>query len=75
MLKSCLPQIWDLPMHEQKNRIENEILTWKGDLEQVDDIMFIGTKIPEHLNSCQLPADRDASLPFFRDDTITSSGG
>ena len=29
-----------------KERLEKEILGWKGDLEQVDDILFIGTKIP-----------------------------
>ncbi len=28
-------------------QLEKEILDWKGDLQQVDDIMFIGTRIPE----------------------------
>jgi hypothetical protein len=31
---------------EQKAKLEREIMAWKGDLEQVDDIMFIGTRIP-----------------------------
>ena len=35
-------------MKEQKERLEKEIMDWKGDLGQVDDIMFIGTKIPEN---------------------------
>jgi hypothetical protein len=43
-----LSSIWNLPVNEQKDRLENEILTWKGDLAQVDDILFIGTKIPEN---------------------------
>jgi serine phosphatase RsbU (regulator of sigma subunit) len=47
-VKKLLSSIWDLPVNEQKERLENEILTWKGDLAQVDDILFIGTKIPEN---------------------------
>ena len=46
-VKKLLSEIWNLPVHEQKERLEKEILDWKGDLPQVDDIMFIGTKIPE----------------------------
>lgn len=46
-VKKLLASIWDLPMAEQKCRLESEILSWKGDLEQVDDILFVGTKIPE----------------------------
>jgi len=45
-VKKFLATIWDLPVNEQKVRLEREILEWKGDLEQVDDILFIGTKIP-----------------------------
>jgi serine phosphatase RsbU (regulator of sigma subunit) len=47
-VKKLLSEIWSLPMCLQKDRLEQEILTWKGDLNQVDDIMFIGTKIPKH---------------------------
>ena len=47
-VKKLLSAICDLPVNEQKDRLEKEILTWKGDLEQVDDILFIGTKIPEN---------------------------
>jgi serine phosphatase RsbU (regulator of sigma subunit) len=46
-VKKLLSTIWDLPMAEQKCRLEAEILSWKGDLDQVDDILFVGTKIPE----------------------------
>lgn len=47
-VKRVLSEIWHLPMAEQKYRLEKEIMDWKGDLNQVDDIMFIGTKIPEN---------------------------
>jgi hypothetical protein len=35
-------------VNEQKERLEKEILEWKGNLDQVDDILFVGTKIPEN---------------------------
>jgi ligand-binding sensor domain-containing protein/serine phosphatase RsbU (regulator of sigma subunit) len=47
-VKKLLSEIWHLPVQEQKDRLEKEIMDWKGDLGQIDDIMFIGTKIPEH---------------------------
>jgi serine phosphatase RsbU (regulator of sigma subunit) len=46
-VKKLLVEIWNLPINEQRERLKKEILDWKGDLQQVDDIMFIGTKIPE----------------------------
>jgi hypothetical protein len=46
-VKRILAEIWNLPVAEQKLRLEKKIMDWKGDLEQVDDIMFVGTKIPE----------------------------
>lgn len=46
-VKKLLSEIWHLPVNEQKDRLESEIMKWKGDLGQVDDILFIGTKIPE----------------------------
>ena len=46
-VKKLLTEIWQLPVSEQRTRLKNEIIAWKGDLPQVDDIMFIGTKIPE----------------------------
>jgi ligand-binding sensor domain-containing protein/serine phosphatase RsbU (regulator of sigma subunit) len=45
-VKKLLAQIYMLPVDEQRRRLEKEILEWKGDLPQVDDIMFIGTRIP-----------------------------
>ncbi len=47
-VKKLLSEIWHMPVMEQKARLEKEIMDWKGDLEQVDDILFIGTKIPEN---------------------------
>ena len=47
-IKKLLSEIWQLPVNAQKERLEKEILDWKGDLDQVDDILFIGTKIPEN---------------------------
>lgn len=34
-----------LPLKEQKEKLENEFERWKGDLEQVDDVLIIGIKI------------------------------
>ncbi|MCX6302583.1 MAG: SpoIIE family protein phosphatase [Bacteroidia bacterium] len=45
-VKKLLAEIYMLPIDEQRIKLEKEILDWKGDLQQVDDIMFIGTKIP-----------------------------
>ena len=45
-VKKLLAGICDLPICLQKDMLEKEILDWKGELEQVDDILFIGTKIP-----------------------------
>lgn len=47
-VKKLLSEIWHLPVFEQRERLRKEILDWKGELQQVDDIMFIGTKIPEN---------------------------
>ncbi len=44
-VKNCLSEIWNLPVDEQRERLEKEIIEWKGDLEQVDDILFVGTRI------------------------------
>jgi len=32
----------------RKSDWKKEILEWKGNLDQVDDILFVGTKIPEN---------------------------
>jgi ligand-binding sensor domain-containing protein/serine phosphatase RsbU (regulator of sigma subunit) len=46
-VKKLLAEIWDLPINEQRDRLKKEIIEWKGTLPQVDDIMLIGTRIPE----------------------------
>lgn len=46
-VKKLLATLYDLPVNEQRERLEKEILDWKGNLDQVDDILFVGTKIPE----------------------------
>jgi serine phosphatase RsbU (regulator of sigma subunit) len=46
-VKKLLCEIWHLTVNEQRNRLQKVILEWKGDLQQIDDIMFIGTKIPD----------------------------
>ncbi|HOO99581.1 MAG TPA: SpoIIE family protein phosphatase, partial [Bacteroidales bacterium] len=45
-VKKLLCEIWELPVCEQRDKLRQEILDWKGDLPQVDDIMFVGTRIP-----------------------------
>ena len=44
-LKRMLSEIWNLPVQVQREKLEKEIMDWKGELPQVDDIMIIGTKI------------------------------
>jgi ligand-binding sensor domain-containing protein/serine phosphatase RsbU (regulator of sigma subunit) len=46
-VKKLLCEIWNLPVKEQRDRLHEEIIEWKGGLPQVDDIMFIGTRVPE----------------------------
>jgi serine phosphatase RsbU (regulator of sigma subunit) len=46
-VKKLLVTLWNLPVNDQRDRLKKEILDWKGDLQQVDDIMFLGTRIPE----------------------------
>jgi serine phosphatase RsbU (regulator of sigma subunit) len=43
--KKLLSQIYSLPVNEQKDKLDAEIIRWKGDLSQVDDILVIGTRI------------------------------
>jgi hypothetical protein len=33
-------------VEEQKRRLEKAIREWMGELAQVDDILFIGTRVP-----------------------------
>ncbi len=45
-IRSVLAEIYMLPVDEQKRRLEKAIRDWMGDVPQVDDILFIGTRIP-----------------------------
>jgi len=47
-IKKLFLEICSLPVNEQRERLRKELLEWKGDLEQVDDIMVVGTRIPEN---------------------------
>jgi len=44
-LKNLLKDIHEKPMEEQYNYVKSNFDLWKGDLEQVDDILFMGIKI------------------------------
>lgn len=43
--KGLLLEIYTKPMAEQKEILWNTILEWRGDIEQIDDIIIIGIKI------------------------------
>jgi len=44
-LKEMLTEIAVLPLHAQKIHLEDAFIQWKGDNEQVDDVLVIGIKI------------------------------
>jgi serine phosphatase RsbU (regulator of sigma subunit) len=44
-LKKEVLEMQDLPMQEQKNRLERTFVEWKGSFEQTDDVCFIGVRI------------------------------
>jgi ligand-binding sensor domain-containing protein/serine phosphatase RsbU (regulator of sigma subunit) len=44
-LKDLLASISELSLEEQKHRLDETIEQWKGPLDQVDDILLIGTRI------------------------------
>jgi serine phosphatase RsbU (regulator of sigma subunit) len=46
-VRKLLSEIYNLPLQNQKERLEKELMDWKGDNDQVDDIMFIGMRVPE----------------------------
>ncbi len=45
LLKEVLVNISTLPVAQQKERIAESFLSWKGDYEQVDDVCLIGIKV------------------------------
>jgi len=44
-LKNLLRDIHSKPMDEQYNYVKSNFMLWKEDLEQVDDVLFMGIKI------------------------------
>ncbi len=44
-LKNLLRDIHEKPMDEQYNYVKNNFMLWKEELEQVDDVLFMGIKI------------------------------
>jgi ligand-binding sensor domain-containing protein/serine phosphatase RsbU (regulator of sigma subunit) len=44
-LKNLLRDIHDKPMDEQYNYIKSNFFLWKEDLEQVDDVLFMGIRV------------------------------
>ncbi len=44
-VKNMLENIHTLPINEQYEEVSNHFYSWKGDLDQVDDVIFIGIKI------------------------------
>jgi serine phosphatase RsbU (regulator of sigma subunit) len=44
-LKETLISYSEQPMHIQRKNIDQSFTTWKGELEQVDDVLLIGIKI------------------------------
>lgn len=43
--KKLLLQVQSLAMNDQKRKLEETFLNWKGDLEQLDDVCVIGIKV------------------------------
>ena len=44
-LEDILLKICDRPMEEQKQHLNESFEVWKGDLEQIDDVLVIGIRI------------------------------
>ncbi len=44
-LKEVLRSVAALPMHEQKTHLEKTFDAWKGNLDQLDDMLVVGVKI------------------------------
>ena len=44
-VRKLLSSIYDLPMDEQRDKLEEIIEAWKGDMKQTDDITIFGFKI------------------------------
>ena len=45
-IRALLSEIYALPVDEQKRRLHSAIKEWMGEIPQIDDILFIGTRVP-----------------------------
>jgi len=45
LMKELLVTIQDKSMVEQKKTLDKELVSWMGDLDQVDDILVIGVQV------------------------------
>ena len=43
--RSFLTEISELPLKEQKQKLEDELVRWRGDVEQIDDVLVLGIRI------------------------------
>jgi hypothetical protein len=44
-LKELLLSISQLPLYQQKEKLQSEFTKWKSDMEQVDDVLLIGVRV------------------------------
>jgi serine phosphatase RsbU (regulator of sigma subunit) len=44
-LRNLLEDIHDMPMEEQYYQIKNNFNLWRGQYEQVDDVLFMGIRL------------------------------
>ena len=44
-LNELLLSVVELPMHEQKEKLDTILSSWKMNLEQVDDVLIFGLKL------------------------------
>ena len=45
-IRSLLAEIYHFPVDEQKRLLEQAIRDWMGNIPQIDDILFVGTRVP-----------------------------
>jgi serine phosphatase RsbU (regulator of sigma subunit) len=45
-IRRLLSEIYTYPEEEQKRLLEKAIRDWMGNIPQVDDILFVGTRVP-----------------------------
>lgn len=43
-LQKAIEQVYQKPMQEQRNFLQNEFLNWRGEHDQIDDVLVIGVK-------------------------------